>query len=352
MAELLRAATSLSAGYGEAVVLDRRRLSLGEGQSLALLGRNGTGKTTLINTHRRRDAPARRARSRSAGATSRGCAPTSARAAGIGWVPQERNIFKSLTVEENLTAVARPGPWTVDARLRDVPAAGGAAAQSRQPALGRRAADAGDRPRADAQPELAAARRAARRAGADHRRGTAGARCGRIIREEGLSAIVVEQNAQKILGITDRGDHARPRRDRACDGSSAALATTARLSRRISASPGEAAGRAANPDRFANAQEDDAMTDEPSPRSAPTWSAACCAPQPLKDARAKHRAGEITRRRAEGGRGRARSARIIAQAGGDRAAGRHRRRVPPRLLALRFPRAPRRRAARHGRLAA
>src|ERR1700682_2903560 len=32
--------------------------------------------------------------------------------AGVGWVPQERNIFKSLTVEENLTAIARPGPWT------------------------------------------------------------------------------------------------------------------------------------------------------------------------------------------------------------------------------------------------
>src|SRR3954453_8138293 len=45
--------------------------------------------------------------------TSPRCAPISARA-GIGWVPQERNIFHSLTVEENMTAVAQPGPWTVE----------------------------------------------------------------------------------------------------------------------------------------------------------------------------------------------------------------------------------------------
>ena len=42
---------------------------------------------------------------------------------GVGWVPQERNIFKSLTVDENLTAVARPGPWTTDKVYAHVPAA-------------------------------------------------------------------------------------------------------------------------------------------------------------------------------------------------------------------------------------
>ena len=102
----------LRAGYGEAVVLPQMSLTLPEGQVLALLGRNGTGKTTLINsivgitrrfgglislggTDITRLRPDQRAR------------------AGIGWVPQERNIFRSLTVEENMTAVAQPGPWTV-----------------------------------------------------------------------------------------------------------------------------------------------------------------------------------------------------------------------------------------------
>ena len=115
----------LCAGYGQAVVIPKMTLQLAEGQVLALLGRNGTGKTTLINSivgvtrrfsgtvtlggqghHRHARRPAR---------------PR----IGIGWVPQERNIFKSLTVEENMTAVAQPGEWTVKKDLRDVPAAAG-----------------------------------------------------------------------------------------------------------------------------------------------------------------------------------------------------------------------------------
>src|SRR5512139_381782 len=112
MRELL-AIESLRAGYGEAVVLPNMSLRLQEGQVLALLGRNGTGKTTLINSI--------------VGVTRRfggtialaGADVTALRAdqrarAGIGWVPQERNIFRSLTVEENMTAVAQPGPWTVN----------------------------------------------------------------------------------------------------------------------------------------------------------------------------------------------------------------------------------------------
>src|ERR1041385_1728224 len=110
MPELL-AIEKLRAGYGEAVVLPQGALSIAEGQSLALLGRNGMGKTTLVNsivgvtryfsgTIRLdgRDITRQRADQRAH--------------AGVGWVPQERNIFKSLTVEENLTAVAQPGPWT------------------------------------------------------------------------------------------------------------------------------------------------------------------------------------------------------------------------------------------------
>ena len=111
MAELLRV-DALRAGYGGAVVLDGVSFAVGEGRSLALLGRNGTGKTTLIDTLVGVTRRIAAGRSRSTGAISRALRPDQRAAAGIGWVPQERNIFKSLTVEENLTAVARPGPWT------------------------------------------------------------------------------------------------------------------------------------------------------------------------------------------------------------------------------------------------
>src|SRR3954453_6528866 len=110
MSELLRI-ENLSAGYGEPVVLNDVAFALGEGQTLALLGRNGTGKTTLINTL----AGATRQHGGSitlSGAALHKLASHQRAAAGIGWVPQERNIFKSLTVHENLTAVARPGRWT------------------------------------------------------------------------------------------------------------------------------------------------------------------------------------------------------------------------------------------------
>ena len=112
MAELL-AGDVLSAGYGAAIAIHNISFSLAEGEALALLGRNGTGKTTLINTlvglttlHH--------GTVRLAGRDITGLAPEMRAAAGIGWVPQERGIFRSLSVEENLTAVARPGPWTRD----------------------------------------------------------------------------------------------------------------------------------------------------------------------------------------------------------------------------------------------
>lgn len=111
MSDLL-AIDQLRAGYGEAVVLPSMSLRLAEGEVLALLGRNGTGKTTLINsivgvTRRFSGTIA------VAGVDVTALRPDQRARGGIGWVPQERNIFKSLTVEENLTAVAQPGPWTV-----------------------------------------------------------------------------------------------------------------------------------------------------------------------------------------------------------------------------------------------
>jgi branched-chain amino acid transport system ATP-binding protein len=100
----------LSAGYGDAVVLADISLSLAEGGSLALLGRNGMGKTTLINSIIG-VTPHRGGTIRLAARDITALSPDQRARGGIGWVPQERNIFKSLTVEENLTAVARPGRW-------------------------------------------------------------------------------------------------------------------------------------------------------------------------------------------------------------------------------------------------
>ena len=112
MPDLLKV-ENLRAGYADSVVLNDISLSLEQGETLALLGRNGTGKTTLINTivgvtrwHRGSICLA--------GQPLERLAPHVRAHAGIGWAPQERNIFKSLTVHENLTAIAQPGAWTPD----------------------------------------------------------------------------------------------------------------------------------------------------------------------------------------------------------------------------------------------
>ena len=109
MAEML-ALEQVVAGYGDAIVLDHCSLALAEGESLALLGRNGVGKSTLLATLM--------GQTRLRGGSLRWCGQDLARlprhrraAAGLGWVPQEREIFASLTVEENLTVAAAPGKW-------------------------------------------------------------------------------------------------------------------------------------------------------------------------------------------------------------------------------------------------
>ncbi len=114
MAEILLALDQVRAGYGDAVVLDDISLRVPEGGSLALLGRNGVGKTTLLLTimgftHVVRGSVAWRGRDITR-------VPPFRRARdGIGWVAQEREIFPSLSVEENLTVAARPGRWTLAA---------------------------------------------------------------------------------------------------------------------------------------------------------------------------------------------------------------------------------------------
>src|SRR5436305_13786238 len=191
----------LSAGYGEAVVLNAISLALAERQSLALLGRNGMGKTTLINSI----VGVTRYIAGRLGLDGRDITPLrpDQRAhAGIGWVPQERNIFKSLTVEENLTAVARPGPWTVD-RIYEL-----------FPRLSERRRNLGNQLSGGEQQMLAVGRALIINPRVilldEPLEGLAPilveellAALKRII-HEGMSALQVEQNARKVLAVNDR----------------------------------------------------------------------------------------------------------------------------------------------------
>jgi len=101
----------VTAGYGDSVVLENISLRLQEGGSLAILGRNGVGKTTLLLTLMGLTR-LRKGRLSWRGADL-AALPTHQRAqSGFGWVPQERHVFSSLTVKEHLEVVARPGEWT------------------------------------------------------------------------------------------------------------------------------------------------------------------------------------------------------------------------------------------------
>jgi branched-chain amino acid transport system ATP-binding protein len=201
--------SGLVAGYGGASILNGVSFRLEAGQSLALLGRNGAGKSTLI-------ASLMGLTERHAGRVLlSGVDVTNLRpdqrathaAGGVGWVPQERNIFKSLTVEENLTAIARtgtrPGPWTVARVYQLFPQLAGrrgnlgsqlSGGEQQLLAIGRAlmlnpALLLLDEPLEGLAPLIAAQVLDVVR---------------RLIRDEGLSAIVVEQHARKVLEITDQ----------------------------------------------------------------------------------------------------------------------------------------------------
>jgi branched-chain amino acid transport system ATP-binding protein len=200
MADLLEL-EGISAGYGEAVVLTDISLKLPEGQALALLGRNGTGKTTLINTivglTRRRAGIIRLG-----GVDVTRLRPDQRAMAGIGWVPQERNIFKSLTVDENITAVATKGPWTLE-RIFGM-----------FPRLAERRRNMGNQLSGGEQQMLAIGRALALNPRVllldEPTEGLAPiivdellAALRKIVREEQIAAIIVEQSPRKILPLTD-----------------------------------------------------------------------------------------------------------------------------------------------------
>lgn len=114
MGEALLELRQVSAGYGDGIVFDKVSLKLAEGGSLAILGRNGAGKTTLILTVMGY-LPLASGSIHFRGVDISRLAPHQRARLGLGWVPQERAIFPSLTVEENLTVAARAGRWTLEA---------------------------------------------------------------------------------------------------------------------------------------------------------------------------------------------------------------------------------------------
>ncbi|MYZ48817.1 ABC transporter ATP-binding protein [Propylenella binzhouense] len=193
--------SAVSAGYGEAVVLKDISFELPSRTSLAVLGRNGVGKTTLVNTIM--GLTRQRAGSiRFDGAEVSGLAPERRARSGLGWVPQERNVFRPLTVEENLTAVARPGPWSLER------------AYAVFPRLKERRRNLGNQLSGGEQQMLAVARALVLNPKLllldEPLEGLAPIIVeellnviGTIVREEQMSAIIVEQNARKILGMTD-----------------------------------------------------------------------------------------------------------------------------------------------------
>jgi branched-chain amino acid transport system ATP-binding protein len=101
------------AGYGRTVVLDDVTLALPPGATLAVLGRNGVGKTTLMSTIMGHTTL--HSGTIHFGGKDITALPAYGRCRlGIGFVPQEREIFPSLTLEENLSVAARPGRWTLE----------------------------------------------------------------------------------------------------------------------------------------------------------------------------------------------------------------------------------------------
>ena len=120
MAEPLLKLERVSAGYGPAQVLHEVSFELPEHGSLAVLGRNGVGKSTLLLTIMGY-TQLRGGRLWWRGRDISQLAPHRRAAGGIGWVAQEREIFPSLTVEENLTVAARPGTWDLAAVFKLFP---------------------------------------------------------------------------------------------------------------------------------------------------------------------------------------------------------------------------------------
>jgi branched-chain amino acid transport system ATP-binding protein len=199
VSEALLDVSGLRVGYGDDSVLHDVSLTIPTGGSLAVLGRNGVGKSTLML------ALAGHLRARSGKIVLGGSDITRLPAyrrigAGIGWVPQERETFPSLTVDEHLAIAGRPGQWTRD-RVYDL-----------FPRLAERRRNLGSQLSGGEQQMLAIARALVTNPALllldEPLEGLApvvvedlATRIGRLIAEEQLSIVIVEQHARFALGI-------------------------------------------------------------------------------------------------------------------------------------------------------
>lgn len=192
----------VTAGYGEAVVLEDVSLTIKEGESLALLGRNGMGKTTLLLTmmglttlHKGKLAWQ--------GNDITNLTTYRRAQAGLGWVPQERHMYPSLSVEEHLTVVARPGEWTVPKIYQVFPRL-----QERRNNMGNQLSGGEQQMLAIARalmvnPRLLLLDEPMEGLAPIIVQELLGV-VGRLVKESGLSVIIVEQHARMALELTER----------------------------------------------------------------------------------------------------------------------------------------------------
>jgi branched-chain amino acid transport system ATP-binding protein len=200
MAEPLLVLENVRAGYGDAVVLDGISIVVPEKGSLAVLGRNGVGKSTLLLTIMGYTTVARGS-IRWRGKDITGWPPHRRARAGLGWVAQEREVFPSLSVEENLTVAARPGRWKLDSVYELFPR------------LKERRANMGNQLSGGEQQMLATARALMTNPALllldEPLEGLAPiiveeltAAIGRMIADEGTAVILIEQHAEVVLSLT------------------------------------------------------------------------------------------------------------------------------------------------------
>ncbi len=201
MADALLSLHNVRAGYGDAIVLDDCSIDIMEKGSLGVLGRNGVGKSTLLLTIMGYTAIKRGAITWR-GQDITGMPPHRRARLGLGWVAQEREIFPSLTVEENLTVAARVGRWTL------------ASAYELFPRLKERRLNMGNQLSGGEQQMLAIARALMTNPSLllldEPLEGLApiiveelARAIKRMVAEEGMATILVEQHAKVALSMTD-----------------------------------------------------------------------------------------------------------------------------------------------------
>ena len=200
MAEPLLVLDDVRAGYGDAVVLEGISLEVPERGSLAVLGRNGVGKSTLLLTIMGY-TNSTRGRVLWRGRDITGRPPHRRARLGLGWVAQEREIFPSLTVEENLTVASRAGRWDLKA------------VYGLFPRLAERRANMGNQLSGGEQQMLAIARALMTNPALllldEPLEGLAPiiveeltAAISRMIADEGTAVILIEQHAEVVLSLT------------------------------------------------------------------------------------------------------------------------------------------------------